>query len=387
MPGRKFNFNTSSELKNYLSDPFDEWKRQHGGDLSELAHRCGVSNAYLAHVRRYGRIPSQPVTILLALNLKLDGQKLFDLAGFSERFPFEPGLQIARPSGADQGFFNFRFDMDGFGNTIRSIVRSELRQRSIRDVLGARPLRIGVNYHMFWMMGSRTPPISGKHTGPFVEIAEMLALALQKEVELINVPFSKYIDALSSGQIDMFGPTMIVPNLPEHILFSRPLFRLGASAVFRKREHPDLPKLPDPTLEDLSDERYQIAVLKNSFLHLIANTRLKRSDATLVLCSSDEEAIERVTMRGVSRPAHVFLTNSMTALITARAHARDLSVHFVTRNSLIDLVEVGVAIRPDWPEIPVVINDAIRFLSERGVIAERLAKVYTDDFAKVVEYN
>lgn len=382
----KFNFETSSALRALLADRFEEWRKKHGGDFNELAYLCGVSSAYLGHVRRYGRIPSTPVLILLALNLRVDGQKLFDAAGIEDRFPYEAGLEITRPNTEKDSFFSFRFDIDRFSEAIRGIVRTEIRQRSVKDVLGIRPLRVGLNYHMSWMFGARTPPPNGPHTGAFVDLLEMLGLALQKEVEFVAVPFAEYIDALASGQIDVFGPTMIVPNLPMQIPFTRPLFRLGVSALWRKRAHPDLVTLDPPRPEDLRDKRYQITLMKNSFLHLIANTRLNRDDSTLVFSSSDEEALERLTLRAVARPAHIFLTNSMRALISGKENSSDVGVLFNKRSTLIDLVEVGIAVRPDWPEIPPILNEAIRFLFDRGVIAERLEQVYSGDFREVVDF-
>lgn len=381
----RFNFETSAALRTLLADPFEQWRSKHGGDLKELAYRCGVSSAYLGHVRRYGRVPSTPVLILLAFNLRIDGQKIFDAAGIRDQFPYDAGLEITKPSTSSDNFFSFRFDAEGFSEVIRGIVRSELKQRSLKEVLGSRPLRVGVNYHMFWMLGSRIPPADERHRGAFVDLLEMLGLALQKEVEFVAVPFSQYMDGLASGHIDLFGPTMIVPHLPMRIPFTRPLFRLGASALWRKREHPDLAPLPIPKLEDLRDERYQMTLVRNSFLHLIANTRLGRPDSTLIFCASDEEALERLTLRAVARPAHVFLTNSMRAITSAKENPKELEVLFNKRKTLVDLVEVGIAVRPDWPEIPAILNEAIRFLFERGVVTERLEKVYTGDSREVVE--
>lgn len=387
MPTRKFNFDASSELRSLLAEPFESWKRKHGGDFSELAHRCGVTNAYLSHVRRYGRIPSRPVLMLLALNFRLNGQKLYDAAGINDSYPYEPGLEITRPAQRDSGFFSFQFDVEGFTEAIRTVVRSEVRQRSVKDILGNRPLRIGMNYHMFWMFGAKHPPSDGKHSGLFAEFANMLGVALQKEVELIAVPFSQYIELLKEGKLDLFGPTMIVPNLPHDIFFTRHIFRLGVSALFRRREHRELTELPEPSVDDLRDERYQIALVRNSLMHLLARTRLKRSDASLILCASDEEAIERLTLRGVGRPAHVFLTNSMRALTAAKEIGKDVSLLFNKRDTLLDLPEVGIAVRPDWPEVLPVINDAIQFLYTRGRFPERLAKLYSGDFREVVDFD
>lgn len=383
----KLSFETSAALKALLLEPFELWRRSHGGDLSDLAERCGVSSAYLSHVRRYGRIPSRPVLVLLAFNLKLDGQKLFEAAGVRERFPYDSGLQIGPPPIEQDGLFSLRFNAERFTETIRAVVRSEIRTRSVKDLLGSRPLKIGLNYHMFWMFGNKAPPADEVHTGLFPELCAMLGLALQKEVELINVPFSNYMEMLRSGQIDLFGPTMVIPNLPDHILFTTPLFRLGVSALFRKKPHPELEDLPVPTVEALQDPRYKIAVLKGSMPNLIVNTLIKRGDQSLVLCSSDEEAIERITLRGVSRPAHIFVTNSMTGSTFSKTYAKDLTLLFGTKATRLSMAEVSIAIRPDWPEVVPVINDAIRFLYARGGVTERLEKLYSGDYRQLVEFE
>ncbi len=386
MRQKKFGFETSQNLKELLAPHFELWKKKHGGDLNELAARCGVSSAYLSHVRRYGRVPSAPVLILLAFNLKIEGALLFHAAGVAEQFPYDRGLEITRPAEESNGLFSLKFNMDGFTETIRSIVRAEVRQRSVKDLLGNRPLRIGVNYHQYWMFESKTPPVNEKHGGLFPELCQMLGMALQKEVEFVHVPFANYIDLIAAGRIDMFGPTMIRPNLPVEILFSAPIYQLGISAVFRKRSTPDLKELPAPkSVEDLRSEAYKITVLQNSTPHLIVNTLLKRSDATILPCSSDQEGLERVLLKGIGRPAHIFVTNSITALDAARQHPRDLAPLFVERNTLLDLADNSIAIRPDWPELIPFINDAIRFVQARGGFYERLVKIQEGRYREVLE--
>jgi ABC-type amino acid transport substrate-binding protein len=322
--------------------------------------------------------------MLLALNLRLDGQQLFRAAGIADEFPYEPGLQIARPPEDDESPFSFRFNMDSFSSSIRSIVRSEMKQRNVRDLLGSRPLRIGMNYLMYWVFDSEHPPANERHTGLFPEFCEMLGMTLQKQVELVYVPFSNYLEQLRSGHIDLFGPTMVVPNLPVQVNFSTPIFRLGISAIVRKRPDPSLPDLPIPTKpEQLSDVRFQITVNRNSLPHLITNTLLKRSDSTIIVGSSDDECVERVLMRGLQRPAHIFVTNSVRAIHEAKKHPKELAVIFHTRSTVLDFADVGMPVRPDWPEVVPVINDAIRFLQARGGLTERIMNLYKGELSEV----
>ena len=385
---KKFNFESSLALKQLLAPHFDAWKAKHGGDLNELAERCGVSTAYLSHVRRYGRIPGRPVLILLSLNFKIKGEDLFRAAGISDLFPYDAGLQIARPEQDSGGLFSLKFNMEGFTETIRSVVRSEIRQRNVKDLLGVRPLKIGVNYLEYWLFDKRQPPADEKHGGFFPEFCKMLGVALQKEVELVYVPFSRYMEMLSNGQIDIFGPTMHRPNLPVQIQFSHPIFRLGVSAILRKRTTPGLEEVPIPKKPaDLHDDRYKIVVTRNSLPHLLANTLLKRPDSSLILCSSDEEGVDRVMLRGLSHPAHVFVTNSVLAIETAQSNPKDLTAIFASKDNLIDLADNTLAIRPDWPEVLPTINDAIRFLQSRGGLFNRLVDAHKGPLRDVVDFG
>jgi len=383
MPGKKFGFATSSLLKRALQQPLEDWKRRHG-DYNELADRCGVSPAYLSHVRRYGRVPARSVLTLLAFNLDLDGANLFNLAGIKEPFPYESDLKLSRATEASKGLFSLSFNMEALSDTIREVVRSEVRQRSVKDLLSEGPLRIGMNDHMSWLFEGES---SSEHRGVFPEFCQMLGMTLQKDIQLTRTRYSNYIGMLANSQLDLFGPTMAIPNLPEHILYSIPIFKLGVSALVRKRKTTGLDLLPVPeSIEELRNTDYKIAVLKKSLPHLIVNTLLKRPDETLILCSSDEEGIDRITLKGVNSPAHLFVTNSMTALLGHKKMQKETALAFHKKGTLLDLSDVCIAVRPDWPEALPVINDAVRFLQARGGLYRRLKNVHRGELAEVVAY-
>lgn len=382
---QKLPFEVSRGLREHFNQHFDEWRRRSGGTLDELAYRCGVSPGYLGHVRRYGRVPSRPVLILLALNFGISGAELYRQAGISEPFPLDSDLALGKQQ-SQAGFLSFKLDMDGFTGAIRSIVRSEMHTRSVKDLLGSRPIRIGMNYHQYWLFDSKEPPLDGKHVGVFPEFCEMLATALQKEVELVTVPFSSYIDQLQKGQIDFFGPTMVVPNLPGDILFTQSVYKMGISGIWRKRRIPDLENHAAPkSLEEIRTKPYEIAVLKNSLPHLLANTLLQRSDSSLILVASDDEGIERTLLKGLKRPAHIFLTNSITAALTVRKSPEEFGLLFGTRRTLLDLCDNAIAVRPDWPEVIPTISDAIAFLRSRGGLVERLQRLHGGELSELVE--
>ncbi len=383
--GKELGFDCSQRLKDLFNEQYEIWRKVNSADLADLAVKCGVSSAYLAHVRRYGRIPSRPVMILLALNFKIPGKRLFDAAGIGDEFPYASNLEITTPTKEDLGLFSVKFNSDAFVDAIRTVIRSEVKTRTPRDLLRDRPLKIGLNYHQYWLFGSHTPPESQQHTGLFPEICKMLGLALQIDIELIYVPYASYMDKLLKGEIDLYGPSMVVPNLPARILFSRALYELGISGLWRKREAPGLQTMPEPKkADDLQNVGYKIAVTRNTYSHLIANTRFGRSDQDLILCSSDEEALERITLRGLQRPAHIFISNSITSIMSAKEHPQSLGLLFAKRNSVIDYAANAIAIRPDWPEMVQMVNEALSFLLNRGGVSDRLRAFHSGQVGEVV---
>jgi hypothetical protein len=140
----------------------------------------------------------------------------------------------------------------------------------------------------------------------------------------------------------------------------------------RQRETAGLAQLAVPTtFEDLRDPQYRIAVIKNSRAHLIANTRLNRADSALIICDTIDEGIDRILLKGVPRPAHIFICNSMVTSYQSREHAGELLPLFDDRATMIDICDNSFAIRPDWPEALPRINQALAFIMSSGGFAKR----------------
>lgn len=383
-PSKKASFESSKELKRVFNEHFEVWRKKQRRSLPDLAERCGVSPAYLAHIGRYGRIPSRPVLILLALNFELkDLSSFLAAAGIRDPWPYEPVLRLTEDTAQDSKLLSIRLDMDGFTDAIRGMIRSEIRQRSIHDLLGKRPLRIGFNKTQTWMFDPAAPGAKGF----FVEFCDMLGVSLQQEIEGVPMGFSDYARKLASGEIDFFGPIMSAPHSSTGVLFTQPLYKLGVSAVFRTRQTADLENLAAPTdIEELASGNYQIAVVRNSLPHLLANTRLNRSDSSLIICQSDEEAFDRVILKGITKPAHIFVCNAPMAKAFAVSHAKQVKLLFGTRDTLLDLADNSIAVRPDWPEVVPVINEAMNFIVNRGGFRERMKRTISKELIELMEY-
>jgi transcriptional regulator with XRE-family HTH domain len=380
-------FETSTELKRLFNAELDAWRKRFKLSLDDLSRRCGVSQSYLAHIGRYGRVPSKPVLILLAINFEIsDPAALFRAAGIKEPWPFEGAVTLAAQEKQSEGFLSVKLDMGGFVDAIRSVVRAELKPRTLHTLLGGRPLRIGANPTQSWLFGKTATGDISLTDGIAADLYHMLQSSLQCEIETILTPFSRYIDKLSTGEIDIYGPMMSSPHSRSNIIFSLPVHRLGMSMLFRERPSQGLPELPPPTtIDELITGQYRIAVIRDSRAHLVANTHLKRSDHELLICTTDDEAVDRITLKGVARPAHVFLCNSVLAHHIHAQHREHLKLIFASPETIIDMCDNAFAIRPDWADALPAVNDAIRFIMSGGGLRERMESLIGERFKGLIE--
>lgn len=362
--GKQVEFETSADLRRIFTREFESWREHHRLGLEELSARCGVSSSYLAHVGRYGRIPSKPVLLLLALNFGMKTpSELLSAAKLTDPWPFDPDSQISRRERASEGFLSVKLDMAGFVEAIKTVVREESRPRTLSDLLQGRPLRVGLNLTQPWLFATNARGEIDHTSGLLPQLCSLLENALRCKIVTSLVPFRGHIERLRRAEIDIFGPMLATPQNPSNILFSSPISRCGMSAIWRLRETQSLDSLALPTRwEALRDESYKIAVIRDSRAHLIANTKLNRTDETLIICDTIDEGVDRVLMRGISNPAHIFICSSINACRAMAAHPEDLQATFNESGTLLDVADNALAIRPDWPEAVPMINNALAFI-------------------------
>jgi hypothetical protein len=374
---KKSDFETSSELRRLFSQELERWCTQNRLGIEELSARCGVSRSYLSHVGRYGRIPSKPVLILLALNFQMkDPLALFRAAGLNEPWPFDTAAAVTPIQASSDGFLSIKLDMDGFVDAIKTVVREQFRPRTLTDLLSGRPLRLGLNLTQPWLFESHPDGTIDQSRGLVPELCSYLETFLRCPIEAAPVSFNRHVEKLRRGEIDIFGPMLAIPHAPSNILFSLPVNRIGISALMRLRDTAGISPLPQPdTFEDLRNPDYRIAVIKDSRAHLIANTRLNRPDNALVICDTIDEGLDRVLLKGVPNPAHIFVCNSMNTYHLSRAHKKDLRPLFDEKKTMIDICDNSFAIRPDWPEALPSINQALSFIMNSGGFAKRSQEI------------
>jgi hypothetical protein len=340
--------------------------------MNELADRCGVSLQYLSHVGRYGRVPSRPILTLLAFNLEAENPSaLFQAAKISEPWPYEGGIGLRQKSAADSGLFSVSFDMQGFTSVIREIVRSEVKPKRLPELLGNRPLRVGLNRGQFFFFIK--PTERSKAEGFFPDLVRSLALSLQCQVEFIEVSHTDFATELEGGRIDLFGPVYRTPARIGRALFTNSFCTVPVAALWRKKEHPTLQPLPPPRkIAELQKRSYMIAVHRDSVAHQRAETELGISPDRLIPCEVADEATERIILQSLPRPAHLLLTDLPFAKATEGKHQKAVSLITFLEDSGSSSFEDAIAIRPDWTLVPAVINEALDLLRNAGTIT-RLA--------------
>lgn len=355
-------FETSAELKRIFVRELDSWRKQSHLGLHELSQRCGVSQSYLAHIGRYGRIPSKPVLLLLALNFGMARpEELLRAASPNDTWPFDGALKLTPHESTEEGFLSVKLNMKGLLEAIQGAIRSESRPKSLAQLLGGRPLRIGLNYTQPWLFGRLDDGSPDRSTGVVPELCRLLQAHLGFEIETIPTPFDRYVERLCRGDIDLFGPLLVSPFCPSNIQFSLPTHRMGLSLLMRLRPTSGLSALEPPsTIDDLLSRRYALAALKDSRAHHFCLTRLKRSEDSVLVCSSVEEALDRVLLRGIPGPAHLFVTNAMFAVQQSREHPDSLAPLFAQPGNLLEMSDNAFAVRPEWHDGMGEINAAVR---------------------------
>ena len=168
-----------------------------------------------------------------------------------------------------------------------------------------------------------------------------------------------------------FDDETYLPPSASHGIVSDPIVHVGLSAMMRKHKVDRLENLPIPkSLRDLQTRPYTIAVLRNSRSHLFANVALKRADKELILCETIDEAIERITLSGMNRLAHVLVISAATAILLKEAHSDRVQALFTDRASFLEVSQNCLLARSDWPELLPPVNQSIQYLIRTGALEQ-----------------
>ena len=363
---KRQSFENSRELKRIFNQEFEVWKKRNHAGLNELAERCGVSSQYIAHIGRYGRIPSKPILILLALNFQLSNpRELFSAAGLYDNWPFDDGVGLRKASASDSGFLSINLDMEGLASAIGDVINKKIKPKTLKEFLGGRPLRVGMNLgQSFWFDLEKGSKNQG---GFFPELIQLMGLALHVPIEFVPIEHFNYIDALKEGEIDLYGPIYYTAPRIGEAIYSNPFARVELGALWRKKKLDGLKQLPKPKkLSELRKKEYVVTVHRDSMSHHFLLGDLGVPEERIIPCDSAEETIERIVMSKIPRPAHILLTDAPHASIIRGEHSKEMDILFSEEKTSAVPYEDTVAIRPDWDSAIESINEILEFLTRNG---------------------
>jgi polar amino acid transport system substrate-binding protein len=163
----------------------------------------------------------------------------------------------------------------------------------------APPLKVGMElaYPPFEMADP-----NGQPSGVSVDLALALGKALNRSVEIKNLPFDGLIPSLKTGKIDLILSSMTAtPERAKAIDFSDPYLRTGLCLLVGSQS-------PIQSAKDLDQSAHTLAVKQGTTGHLFARQSL-RFAKPLVL---DREAA--CVLEVVQGKAHAFLYDQMSVL-------------------------------------------------------------------------
>ena len=364
-------FQTSRALRTMFNRNYDAWAEKHNRGLSDLAELCGVTTAYLSQVARYGRVPSRPVLILLAFNFDLtDPAELFQAAELTDPWPYNRGVTLQKRA-SKNNLLELRFDEDNFKSLIREVVQQELRPRSLKQMTQGRPIRIGLNLNQSFLIQKENQ----NYRGFFHELLSQLSLFLQHRIDLIEVSYLDCFDMLQRGELDLYGPIYLTPQRLDQALYSQTILEQGLAALMRKSNFNNIPKLAEPKdLKDIITKGYTIAVMEGTAASHFVQNHCPQNP--IIKCSTHQECVERITL-SVERQAHLIICDAGIAEKNAKEDPDGLlSLKFSWPDKWLGTLGTNLAIRPDWRELKTLIDNALDFLSDEGL----LKQLYSNNF-------
>lgn len=174
---------------------------------------------------------------------------------------------------------------------------------------GPDPLRVGMDlsYPPF-----ETIDASGRPTGVSVDLAEALAAALGRPLQIENIPFTGLIPSLKTGQIDCVISSMTdTPERRESISFSEPYLSVGLALLVPA-------KSSARGMEDLDQGDRTIVVRQGTTGEVWARANIR---AAKVLAVEKESAAVTEVLQG---KADAFVYDQMSVWKNASLHGGKL---------------------------------------------------------------
>jgi len=214
------------------------------------------------------------------------------------------------------------------------------------------------------------PPLNamdkyGEMAGLEVDLARLLAMAFDVELEIVELPFANLFPALKKGEVDMvMSGVGITAERALDVTFVGP-YLLSGKALLTKSE--ELAGVVDA--EDLADEEVKLAVLENSTSLAYAKKRIP--DAELVVVPEYAGAIEMVRNDEVD----AMLADMPICLLAANRYEDE---GLKTLEQPMTIEPVGVAIVDADPKLRNLLQSYLSTIQDHGML-ELLKEKWFED--------
>ena len=203
------------------------------------------------------------------------------------------------------------------------------------------------------------PPLTfkakdGSIKGLDIDLARMIAAAMDVKLRVVEIPFNDLLPALESGKIDMIISCMtITPDRNLRVVYVGPYFVSGQSILTTKDVAMNI-----NSVEDINKSDFSIAVPAGTTTEKIAKLMLPK--AKLVIAGSTDGALDLLRKKKVKAMMADYPYTSVTSF-------KYQDKGFVA-NPPFSVEPIGIAIRPDDPLLTNFLENLLFLLKGDGML-------------------
>ncbi|WP_426350136.1 transporter substrate-binding domain-containing protein [Alloiococcus sp. CFN-8] len=208
----------------------------------------------------------------------------------------------------------------------------------------------------------------GEAEGLSVALAEELGHYLNRDIEIINIPYDNLVSSIIDGKADVIISSLPVTQERLALVdFSDAYANVKYSALLNQ-------ELSINNLDELDNSNYTIAVKKDSMGGSYASQKLKK--AKIVVYDTDKEAAEAV----VNSKADAYIQDELTVFKYWKLYPVATHISFIFEDYA---QSWGIAISKSNPELKNKINEFLKeFKNNRGFqkLSESYLSTETDSY-------
>ena len=239
---------------------------------------------------------------------------------------------------------------------------------TLNRVITSGTLRVG-------MSGSQPPynvvSRSGEVIGIEADIAEMLAIAMEVDLQIVQRPFPELMDALVAGDVDIVMSGMaITPQRARRVSFVGPHLLSGRSILTNSRALAAVEEA-----EDFDQSNLKLAALQNSTSERFIGRYLP--DAQFVPIQSYDEGVQMV----INDEVDALVADMFICMLSMLRYP---NAGLLTLNEPLTIEPLGIAVPRDDRQFHGLIENFVNALEGTGILTE-LRQAWLEDGAWIAQ--